>query len=165
MRDAVGDPLRKQDLLLLLQPLHEADWYLHRLRYDVRRSKGEPLREGDVGNAVRLVDFDQHELFGVRRVFNVVSASPSVWRGGKSDTRAISPRVIRERRSVASAEVEGPRIPSANEDGRPRSARVEIQPLLRLRLSASASFVGGLLPRLTKDLHWDASASHAVPWA
>lgn len=65
----------QQDLLLLLQVLHDLDIDLEHVGHDVRRRQGEPLCQRDVRHAVALVDLDPDELLGVGGVFNVVACS------------------------------------------------------------------------------------------
>lgn len=61
-----------QDLLLLLQALGKLKWDVENLGNNVCRSEREPLRERDVGDAVRLVDLNPDEVF-VASILDVVS--------------------------------------------------------------------------------------------
>lgn len=64
--------LLDEDLLLLLEVVGELDGDVERLGDEVGRGEGEPLREGDVGDAVGLVDFDPDEVLVLGSVFDVV---------------------------------------------------------------------------------------------
>ena len=56
---------------MLLDLLDELDVDLQHVGNGLGGSKGEPLREGDIGDAVALVEFKPHELFGVGGVLDV----------------------------------------------------------------------------------------------
>lgn len=62
-----------QDLLFLLQVLHNGQRDIQRLSHDGGRGKGQPLGQADVGHAVTLVDFDPDKFLGWRGVFDVMA--------------------------------------------------------------------------------------------
>lgn len=63
-----------ENLLLLLQFLDELDWDFECRSDEISWCKSEPLSQWDIGNAVRLVDFNPDKLFSIGSVFNVMSA-------------------------------------------------------------------------------------------
>ncbi len=68
--------LLQQDLLGLLQLLDEAEGHVEHLRHNIGGCQSQPLSQGDVGDAVRLVNLDPDEVLGLRGVLNVVARSP-----------------------------------------------------------------------------------------
>lgn len=55
--------LLNQNLFFLLQLLHKLQRHLERLRNDIRRRQCKPLRERNIGHAIRLVYLDPDEIF------------------------------------------------------------------------------------------------------
>lgn len=106
--------LRDENLLLLLERLDELDGHLQRLGGHLRGSQGQPLSEGDVGDAVRLVDLDPDEILRLGGVLDVVA------------------RIVGEDGRIAGVEVKGARVAVASEDSGPGLAGVEVEPLLGL---------------------------------
>lgn len=62
-----------QILLLLLQIPHHIDGDVERGGDEVGWGQGEPLGQADVGEMVAFEHFDPHQLFRLRRVFNVMT--------------------------------------------------------------------------------------------
>lgn len=75
MEHRIGDcdRLGDQDLLLLLDLLGEFKRNLQNLGNNLGRRERKPLRQRDVGDAVRFVDFNPDEVFGLGSVLDVVA--------------------------------------------------------------------------------------------
>lgn len=106
--------LLDDELLVLLDLLDDLDWYIDGGGSDVRRSKGEPLAERDIGDTVGLVNFKVDKLLGLRGVLNVVA------------------RVVWEDTSITSSEVEGSGKTTTNVDSSTGVSAVEVEPFLGL---------------------------------
>lgn len=65
--------LCNENLLLLLNVLDESNIHLERLCRNLRRCQRKPLRQRNVRDTVRLVDFDPDEVFVLGGIFNVVT--------------------------------------------------------------------------------------------
>lgn len=141
----MGAILLDEELLLLLERLDELDGHLERLRSHLGGCQGEPLRQGNIGDAVRFIDLDPDQVFRLGRVLDVVAgfllafyfflsfitSGPCDSRDGE---RHNAPRVVGEGSRVTRAEVKGAGVAVANEDGGTSGALVEVQPLLSLRV-------------------------------
>jgi hypothetical protein len=102
------------NLLLLLQSLHNTNWNLEHVRHDIRGRERKPLRQTNICHALTLVNFDEGQVLRRGCVLNVM------------------PRVVGKHSGVPGLEVEGTAVGVAGEDGGARGARVEVEPFLRL---------------------------------
>lgn len=124
-------PLLNKELLLPLDLLDKVDWDLERLCSNLGRCKCQPLRQGNVGNAIGLVDFDPDEVLSFGSVLNVVTTMCQLYVRHITPQGSL-PRVVREHGRVAGRKVKSTGRAAANEHCGLGTARVEVQPLLSL---------------------------------
>lgn len=148
----ISDFSSNDQLLLLLQPSHDIDGDIQRLRYQRRRREGQPLSKRDVGDAVGLEDLDPHKLLSLGRV---PACDGQRLRGSRPGRWVclldVMARVIWENGTVTRCEVECSSLLVAHEDCCASLALSEVHPFLDLGVRQYPQVVSLHLPAQKDD--------------